>query len=131
MNMSSVNYVYSRRWYAKVRRHVHLFVSVNTHSEIDVSGLIYRKHRPVHWSPSSVSALAEAELQYVDDHISQSAYITFRASSPENMSEGLRHVVSAHQDVSAIDFLVWTTTPWTIPANMVRYDIHFIKKKLN
>lgn len=74
-------------------------------------GLIYRKHKPVYWSPSSKTALAEAELEYRDDHVSNAAYIRFPIVS----------------DCSGIPLLqgfngplyvaIWTTTPWTLPAN--------------
>ncbi|KAI3650756.1 hypothetical protein MP228_004237 [Amoeboaphelidium protococcarum] len=67
-------------------------------------GLIYRKYRPVYWSPKSQSALAESELEYVDNHKSRSAYVKFPISSSS----------SDHQQLS---LLVWTTTPWTLLAN--------------
>ncbi|PKB92115.1 Aminoacyl-tRNA synthetase [Rhizophagus irregularis] len=38
-------------------------------------GYIYRQNKPVHWSPSSRTALAEAELEYRDDHQSKSVYV--------------------------------------------------------
>ncbi|KAJ9605081.1 isoleucine-tRNA ligase [Cladophialophora chaetospira] len=68
-------------------------------------GLIYRKHKPVYWSPSSGTALAEAELEYEEDHVSTAALVKF----PLHTSE-----LSAHGPVHA---LIWTTTPWTLPAN--------------
>ena len=79
-------------------------------------GLIYRQHRPVHYSPSSRSALAEAELVYNDAHVSHSVYVSFQLdpSSP-GMSEKLRSVLAGKEDVG---LLVWTTTPWTLTANM-------------
>ena len=85
--------------------------------------LIYRRHRPVHWSPSSVCALAEAELQYSDDHVSHAAYIAFCVPSPDCMSEELRMTLSSH-GISEAHLLIWTTTPWTIPANMAS-SFHF------
>ena len=70
-------------------------------------GLIYRDLRPVYWSPSSQTALAEAELEYSDDHISRSIYVRLPVKLPGQSFEN-------------VNALVWTTTPWTIPANMVR-----------
>ncbi|PBK70887.1 isoleucyl-tRNA synthetase [Armillaria solidipes] len=67
------------------------------------NGLIYRHYRPVHFSPSSRSALAEAELVYKDNHISHSVY------------SGEKYAKYSHD----IRLLVWTTTPWTLTANMV------------
>ncbi|KAF7323909.1 hypothetical protein MKEN_00612300 [Mycena kentingensis (nom. inval.)] len=67
--------------------------------------LIFRRYRPVHYSPSSHSALAEAELVYKDDHVSHSVYVTFV----------LRDALKQFPDAR---LLVWTTTPWTLTANM-------------
>ena len=67
-------------------------------------GLIYRKHKPVYWSPSSQTALAEAELEYKDDHVSTAAYVKFPLNG---------HNLASPQ----VHALVWTTTPWTLPAN--------------
>ncbi|KAG8960228.1 isoleucine-tRNA ligase [Tulasnella sp. 419] len=82
-------------------------------------GLIYRHYRPVHWSPSSNSALAEAELVYVDDHKSRSVYVKFKLQ-PNEMSDSLQRVVESLEldDSDPISLLIWTTTPWTLPANM-------------
>jgi isoleucyl-tRNA synthetase len=68
-------------------------------------GLIYRKHKPVYWSPSSGTALAEAELEYQDDHVSNAALVKF----PLDVS-----LLPSREPVHA---LIWTTTPWTLPAN--------------
>ncbi|KAG7446854.1 isoleucyl-tRNA synthetase, partial [Guyanagaster necrorhizus] len=75
------------------------------------NGLIYRHYRPVHFSPSSRSALAEAELVYKDDHISHSVYVTFNLDVAQS---GERYAKYGRD----IKFLVWTTTPWTLTANM-------------
>ena len=75
-------------------------------------GLIQRRNKPVHWSPSTQTALAESELQYRDDHTSQAAFVAFpmiNAPSPALQKRGLKW--------DEIRALVWTTTPWTIPAN--------------
>lgn len=68
-------------------------------------GLIYKGAKPVYWSPSSESTLAEAEIEYQDVE-SPSIYVAFKARDtkgklPENA-----------------EFIIWTTTPWTIPSNM-------------
>jgi isoleucyl-tRNA synthetase len=76
-------------------------------------GIIYRQFRPVHWSPSSQTALAEAELKY-EMHTSTSAYVAFVAeetSIPES--------ITAMVGPDVVKLLVWTTTPWTLPTNMV------------
>jgi isoleucyl-tRNA synthetase len=75
-------------------------------------GLIYRQNKPVHWSPSSKTALAEAELEYDEGHKSLAAFVRF----PVRVSEGLGS--GALKDVEGeVNVVVWTTTPWTLPAN--------------
>src|SRR5260221_10544043 len=79
------------------------------------NGLIYRQHRPVYYSPSSRSALAEAELEY-SDRTSESAYIQFDLDTDcRPLHPDLAKVLSKGIDIK---FLVWTTTPWTLTANM-------------
>jgi len=79
------------------------------------NGLIYRQHRPVYYSPSSRSALAEAELEY-NDRTSESAYIQFDLdTNSKPLHPDLAEVLSKGIDIK---FLVWTTTPWTLTANM-------------
>jgi len=72
-------------------------------------GHIYRGRKPVNWSPSSRTALAEAELEYPEGHKSKSMYAAFTVTSP---AEALKE----HADNLKVS--VWTTTPWTIPANL-------------
>jgi isoleucyl-tRNA synthetase len=76
-------------------------------------GLISRRHRPVYWSPSSLSALAEAELEYVDDHKSQSVYVNL---SVQDCSTALDRLVPTGSAPPSL--MIWTTTPWTLPSNM-------------
>ncbi|KAJ7839606.1 tRNA synthetases class I-domain-containing protein [Mycena olivaceomarginata] len=78
------------------------------------NGLIFRRYRPVHFSPSSRSALAEAELVYKDDHVSHSVFVTFDLNTTEDVTVFQTH----HLVGQAIQLLVWTTTPWTLTANM-------------
>ncbi|MGE7621907.1 isoleucine--tRNA ligase [Viridibacillus sp. NPDC096237] len=68
-------------------------------------GYIYKGLKPVYWSPSSESALAEAEIEYQDIK-SPSIYVAF------NVKDG-KGVVNTDES-----FIIWTTTPWTIPANL-------------
>lgn len=75
------------------------------------NGYIYRQLKPVYWSPSSKSALAESELEYNEAHISQSIHVRFKVT---DISDALKEKWSQHKDISA---LIWTTTPWTIPSN--------------
>jgi isoleucyl-tRNA synthetase len=88
---------------------------------IGISGLIYRQYKPVHWSPSSGTALAEAELEYDENHHVTAAFIKFplvKLPAAISQAKGVEA-----KDVSA---LIWTTTPWTLPANQaigIRSDI--------
>ncbi|KAI1267512.1 isoleucyl-tRNA synthetase [Xylariaceae sp. FL1019] len=77
-------------------------------------GLIYRKFKPVYWSPSSQTALAEAELEYKDDHVSNSAWIRFPITNWLDSSE-LQELQSKIK--GNLFAAIWTTTPWTLPAN--------------
>ncbi len=73
--------------------------------EMVEKGLIYKGLKPVYWSPSSESALAEAEIEYKDVS-SPSIYVAMPAKSTNNLFP------------KNTEFLIWTTTPWTIPANL-------------
>lgn len=73
---------------------------------------IYRGRKPVHWSPSSRTALAEAELEYPEGHVSKSIYASFRVIELSSTSSGL-----LEDFLPDLRLAIWTTTPWTIPAN--------------
>ncbi|WP_342044264.1 isoleucine--tRNA ligase [Bacillus sp. OTU530] len=68
-------------------------------------GYIYKGLKPVYWSPTSESALAEAEIEYKDKK-SPSIYVAFDVKDGKGVLEGDEK------------FVIWTTTPWTIPANL-------------
>ncbi|GMI34071.1 hypothetical protein TeGR_g7548, partial [Tetraparma gracilis] len=74
------------------------------------AGHIYRGRKPVHWSPSSRTALAEAELEYPPEHFSRSVYVKFPLAELSGSPDLLGHGDAA--------LAVWTTTPWTMPANL-------------
>jgi len=74
------------------------------------NGGLYRGRKPVHWCSSCVTALAEAEVEYAD-HTSPSIFVKFR----------LKHDIGGSVPALAgkeVDLVIWTTTPWTIPANL-------------
>jgi|GEM_PF-33132 len=87
-------------------------------------GHIYRGLKPVHWSPSSRTALAEAELEYPDGHTSPSVYAAFPAIwLPEILrtglyDQGLELPGNENELSQTLQVAIWTTTPWTIPANL-------------
>ncbi|OOV36643.1 isoleucine--tRNA ligase [Candidatus Synechococcus spongiarum LMB bulk10D] len=78
-----------------------------------LAGHVYRGLKPVHWSPSSQTALAEAELEYPEGHISTSVYGAFPVQTVPD-------ALDPHPDGAAreLHLAVWTTTPWTLPANV-------------
>lgn len=78
---------------------------IKVFGEMAKRGYIYKGKKPVYWSPSSESALAEAEIEYQDKR-SPSIYVAF------NVADG-KGVLNGDEK-----FIIWTTTPWTIPANM-------------
>ena len=80
-----------------------------------LNGHIYRGLKPVNWSPSSQTALAEAELEYPEGHVSRSIYAAFKL---EAASDALSGALPAGASASDVGVAVWTTTPWTIPANL-------------
>ena len=80
-----------------------------------LKGYIYRGLRPVYWSPSSHTALAEAELEYPENHISRSIYVAFPVLKA---SEKLKAIFGTIADLPNLHAVIWTTTPWTIPANL-------------
>lgn len=76
-------------------------------------GHIYRGRKPVHWSPSSRTALAEAELEYPEGHTSRSIYV---AMPLQDLGPGVPE--AAREALAGAHLAIWTTTPWTIPANL-------------
>ncbi len=70
---------------------------------------IYRGLKPVNWCPNDETALAEAEVEY-ENHTSPSVYVKFRVNNPEVFKE-----LPLGKPVS---LLIWTTTPWTLLANV-------------
>ncbi|MEB3202820.1 MAG: isoleucine--tRNA ligase [Synechococcus sp.] len=83
-----------------------------------LAGHIYRGLKPVHWSPSSRTALAEAELEYPDGHTSPSVTVAFAVETiPEALASKL--VAAGLADAATnLAVAIWTTTPWTLPANL-------------
>ena len=77
-------------------------------ADVVEKGFVYRGKKPVYWSIPGRTALAEAEVEY-HDHVSQSIYVKFPVVGHPNTS-----------------ILIWTTTPWTLPANLaVAYNSTF------
>jgi isoleucyl-tRNA synthetase len=78
---------------------------IEVFGEMARKGYIYKGLKPVYWSPSSESALAEAEIEYQDKK-SPSIYVSFEVTDGKGVV------------VEGTKIIIWTTTPWTIPANL-------------
>ena len=81
-------------------------------------GYVYKGARPVYWCIHDQTALAEAEVEY-REHTSPSVYVKFPLSEDSVEAEVFkREVLGDEDDPRQIFFLIWTTTPWTLPANL-------------
>ncbi|OAS83410.1 MULTISPECIES: isoleucine--tRNA ligase [Metabacillus] len=78
---------------------------IKVFGEMAKKGYIYKGLKPVYWSPSSESALAEAEIEYADKR-SPSIYVAFPVQDGKGVLTNDEKII------------IWTTTPWTIPANL-------------
>jgi isoleucyl-tRNA synthetase len=77
-------------------------------ADLVTQGLVYRALKPVHWSIANQTALAEAELEY-EDRRDTSVYVLFEVADAAALALDLAGPVS---------LMIWTTTPWTLPANL-------------
>jgi len=80
--------------------------NVKVFKKMYLDGAVYKGRKPIHWCVRCHTALAEAEIEYSDE-TSDSIYVAFRFVDPTPWD--------AHGPVSV---LIWTTTPWTLPANV-------------
>ena len=78
---------------------------IHAFREMALKGLIYKGLKPVYWSPSSESALAEAEIEYADV-TAYTIYVTLDVIDGKGVVD------------NDAKFVIWTTTPWTLPANL-------------
>lgn len=81
-------------------------------AELVEQGIVYRALRPVHWSIANRTALAEAELEYKDRE-DISIYVNFQVQDTAALPASLQVPKGA-----TVSLMIWTTTPWTLPANM-------------
>ena len=75
--------------------------------EMVKKGYVYKGLKPVYWCTTCVTALADAEVEY-GDHTSPSIYVNFK----------IKDNAYRHEKLKGADFVIWTTTPWTLPGNM-------------
>ncbi|MEH2380252.1 MAG: isoleucine--tRNA ligase [Nostoc sp.] len=96
---------------------------IGVFGQMFLKGYIYRGLKPVHWSPSSKTALAEAELEYPEGHVSRSIYAAFPITG---LASAVKPLLAEY--LSDLGVAIWTTTPWTIPANLavaVNADLNY------
>ncbi|MBW4426143.1 MAG: isoleucine--tRNA ligase [Nostoc desertorum CM1-VF14] len=96
---------------------------IGVFGQMFLKGYIYRGLKPVHWSPSSKTALAEAELEYPEGHVSRSIYAAFAITG---LASAVKPLLAEYQ--SDLGVAIWTTTPWTIPGNLavaVNADLNY------
>ncbi len=80
--------------------------NVRVFKKMYLDGAVYKGRKPIHWCVRCHTALAEAEIEYADE-TSNSIYVAFRMVDPTPWdAEG------------PVSVLIWTTTPWTLPANV-------------
>ncbi len=94
------------------------YLTMNSHYEAQTArelaklaerGSLFKGKKPIHWCSSCVTALAEAEVEYAD-HTSPSIFVKF--PYVDELPEPLTQLSGR-----TLNFVIWTTTPWTIPAN--------------
>ncbi len=78
------------------------------------AGMIYRGRKPVYWCAGCRTALAEAEVEH-HDHVSPSVYVKYSVIDREKIHDVLR----IEDDGTPLSLMIWTTTPWTLPASLV------------
>ncbi len=85
-------------------------------SGLCAQGLVYKALKPVHWSIASETALADAELEY-QEREDLSVYVDFEAADGDAVYEAFG-IEEGARPGSKPSFMIWTTTPWTLPANL-------------
>lgn len=99
----------------------HPYITMDFQYEADIirslariikNGHLHKGYKPVHWCLDCASALAEAEVEYKDKS-SSSVYIRFQVKDGEKEKLPFKQAIGDRE----VAFAVWTTTPWTLPAN--------------
>ncbi len=98
--------------------HAYVAAILEEYGKFFLSGSIYRSKKPVHWCATCHTALAEAEVEY-EEHKTPSIYVKFPLVRPRPGMVGDKPV----------SLVIWTTTPWTLPANLaiaVHPDLDYV-----
>ncbi len=86
-------------------------VQIEVFAQMASKGYIYKGLKPVYWCPDCKTALAEAEIEYGEDPC-HSIFVKF------NVTDDLGKFKDLGVDPSKVHFVIWTTTTWTLPANV-------------
>ncbi len=81
------------------------------------NGFVYKGLKPVYWCIHDRTALAEAEVEY-EQHTSPSVYVRYKLTSDPATILGASFVTASSSQVGDIYTIIWTTTPWTLPASL-------------
>lgn len=100
-------------------------VQIEIFGEMAKKGYIYKGLKAVYWCPVDRTALAEAEIEYADDEC-DSIYVSFKVTKDNGA------IAKAGIDIDKANFVIWTTTTWTLPANVAiclgpDFDYVFVK----
>ncbi len=98
---------------------------IRVFAEMATKGYIYKGLKPVYWCPECKTALAEAEIEYAEDPC-HSIYVKFNVTDDKGVFSNMGI------DPSKVKFVIWTTTTWTLPANVAicvgpRFEYSVIK----
>lgn len=93
--------------------HEHDAADIEVFKKFYSSGALYKGKKPVYWCTHCHTALSEAEIEYHDIE-GPSIYVAFQIKDPQSIP-GLEDVSA--KDIDSVHFAIWTTTPWTLPAN--------------
>lgn len=98
---------------------------IRVFAEMAAKGYIYKGLKPVYWCPECKTALAEAEIEYAEDPC-HSIYVKFKTKDDKGVFSAMGI------DPSKVSFVIWTTTTWTLPANVAicvgpRFEYSVIK----
>ena len=101
-------------------------VTIAEFGKLYLNGSVYKGKKPVYWCASCKTALAEAEVEYAD-HQTPSIYVKFVVTSD------IGKILPALK-AQKVSVVIWTTTPWTIPANLaiaLKEDFIYVAVKVN
>jgi isoleucyl-tRNA synthetase len=100
---------------------------IRAFGKIIAAGHLYKGEKPVHWCMDCRSALAEAEVEY-EEKTSPAIDVAFHVVDPRDLEKRIGLASGRLNDRSA-DIVIWTTTPWTLPANQavaLRDDFQYV-----